>query len=61
MVSILLSHFILDLRGVDSLGHVSMSSEPVSSVRFASFLEGNIAAEVDDFWFTGIVQEEREE
>ena len=61
MVSILLSHFILDLRGVDSVGNASMSSGPVSSLRFASFLEGNIAAEMDDSWFTGIEQEEREE
>ena len=61
MVSILLSHFILDLREVDSLGNVSMSSGPVSSLRFASFLEGNLSAEVDDSWFTGIEQEEGEE
>ena len=61
MVSILLSHFILDLREVDSLGHVSMSSEPVSSVRFTSFLEGNVvAAELDDSWFVDCVQEEEE-
>ena len=61
MVSILLSHFILDLREVDSSGHVSMSSGPLSSVRFTSFLQGNIAAEVDDSWFTGIEREEGEE
>ena len=61
MVSILLSHFILDLREVDSSSHVSMSSAPISSVRFTSFLEGNLATEVDDSWFAGIEQEEREE
>ena len=61
MVSILLSHFILNLREVDPSSHVSMSSGPISSVRFASFIEGNIVAEVDDSWFTGIEQEEGEE
>ena len=61
MVSIILSRFILDLREVDSSSHISMSSGPVSSLRFASFLEGNIAAEMDDSWFTGIEQEEGEE
>ena len=42
---------------MESVGHVSMSSGPVSSLRFASFLEGNLSIEMDDSWFTGIEQE----
>lgn len=63
VTSILLSNFILDLREVDTsshLGPISVSIGPTSSVRFAGFVEGNIAAGLDDSWFTGVDQDGEE-
>ena len=62
MTSVLISHFILGLREVDpsNIGRVSVGGGPGSSIRFASFWEGNIAAVLDGSWFTGIEEEVEE-
>ena len=52
--SILLSHFILDLRSIHlSEDDTSGSTHQVTSVRFASNIEGNLGATLDGSWATG--------
>ena len=52
--SILLSHFILDLRSIPlSEDESSGSTHQVTSVRFASNIEGNLGASLDISWATG--------
>ena len=52
--SILLSHFILDLRSIHlSEDDTSGSTHQVTSVRFASNIEGNLGASLDISWATG--------
>ena len=58
MTSILISHFILDLRGVDSPNTLVTVTGTISSVRFADYPEDNIVAQSEDSW---VRSEEREE
>ena len=52
--SILLSHFILDLRSIHlSEDDTSGSTHQVTSVRFATNIEGNLGASLDISWATG--------
>ena len=55
LTSILLSHFILDLHSIIHLseGDSSGSTHQVTSVRFASNIEGNLGASLDISWATG--------
>ena len=54
LTSILLSHFILDLRSFAlSEDDTSRSTHQVTSVRFASNIEGNLGASLDVSWVTG--------
>ena len=54
LISILLSHFILDLRSIPlSEDDTSGSTHQVTSVRFASNIEGNLGASLDVSWATG--------
>ena len=54
LTSILLSHFILDLRSFHlSEDDTSGSTRQVTSVRFASNIEGNLGASLDISWATG--------
>ena len=54
LTSILLSHFILDLRSIPlSEDDTSGSTNQVTSVRFASNIEGNLGASLDVSWATG--------
>ena len=54
LTSILLSHFILDLRSIHlSEDDTSGSTHQVTSVRFASNIEGNLGASLDISWATG--------
>ena len=55
LTSILLSHFILDLRSIIHLSEddTSGSTHQVTSVRFASNIEGNLGASLDISWATG--------
>ena len=54
LTSILLSHFILDLRSIPlSEDDTSGSTHQVTSVRFASNIEGNLGASLDISWATG--------
>ena len=54
LTSILLSHFILDLRSIPlSEDGTSGSARQVTSVRFASNIEGNLGASLDISWATG--------
>ena len=60
--SILLSHFILDLRSIPlSEDDTSGSTHQVTSVRFASNIEGNLGASLDVSWATGEDQDIDEE
>ena len=52
--SILLSHFILDLRSIHlSEDETSGFAHQVTSVRSASNIEGNLGASLDTSWATG--------
>ena len=54
LTSILRSHFILDLRSIHlSKEDTSGSTHQVTSVRFASNIEGNLGASLDVSWATG--------
>ena len=54
LTSILFSHFILDLRSIHlSEDDTSGSTRQVTSVRFASNIEGNLGASLDISWATG--------
>ena len=55
LTSILLSHFILDLHSIIHLseGDSSGSTHQVTSVRFASNIEGHLGASLDILWATG--------
>ena len=54
LTSILLSHFILDLRSIPlSEDDSSGSTHQVTSVRFATNIEGNLGASLDISWATG--------
>ena len=54
LTSILLSHFILDLRSFPlSEDDTSGSTHQVTSVRFASNFEGNLGGSLDVSWVTG--------
>ena len=54
LTSILLSHFILDLRSIPlSEDDTSGSTHQVTSVRFATNIEGNLGASLDVSWATG--------
>ena len=54
LTSSLLSHFILDLRSIPlSEDDTSGSTHQVTSVRFASNIEGNLGASLDISWATG--------
>ena len=54
LTSILLSHFILDLRSIPlSEDESSGSTHQVTSVRFASNIEGNLGGSLDISWATG--------
>ena len=54
LTSILLSHFTLDLRSIHlSEDDTSVSTHQVTSVRFASNIEGNLGASLDISWATG--------
>ena len=54
LTSILLSHFILDLRSIPlSEDDSSGSTHQVTSVRFATNIEGNLGATLDISWATG--------
>ena len=55
LTSILLSHFILDLRSIIHLSEddTSGSTRQVTSVRFATNIEGNLGATLDMSWATG--------
>ena len=54
LTSILLSHFILDLRSIPlSEDDTSGSTHQVTSVRFATNIEGNLGASLDISWATG--------
>ena len=54
LTSILLSHFVLDLRSFPlSEDDTSGSTRQVTSVRFASNIEGNLGASLDISWATG--------
>ena len=54
LTSILLSHFILDLRSIHlSEDDISGSTHQVTSVIFASNIEGNLGASLDISWATG--------
>ena len=62
LTSILLSHFILDLRSIPlSEDESSGSTHQVTSVRFASNIEGNLGASLDISWATGEDQDIDEE
>ena len=53
LTSILRSHFILDLRSIHlSEDDSSVSTHQVTSVRFASNIEGNLGASLDTSWAT---------
>ena len=54
LTSILFSHFILDLRSIHlSEDDTSGSTHQVTSVRFATNIEGNLGASLDISWATG--------
>ena len=54
LTSILLSHFILDLRSFPlSEDDTSGSTHQATSVRFASNIEGNLGGSLDISWATG--------
>ena len=54
LTSILLAHFILALRSIPlSEDHASGPTHQVTSVRFASNIEGNLGASLDISWATG--------
>ena len=54
LTSILLSHFILALRSIHlSEEDSSGSTHQVTSVRFATNIEGNLGASLDISWATG--------
>ena len=54
LTSILLSHFILDLRSIHlSEDDTSGSTHQVTSVRFATNIEGNLGATLNISWATG--------
>ena len=54
LTSILLSHFMLDLRSVHlSEDDTSGSTHQVTGVRFATNIEGNLGASLDISWATG--------
>ena len=54
LTSILLPHFILDLRSIPlSEDESSGSTHQATSVRFASNIEGNLGASLDVSWATG--------
>ena len=54
LTSLLLSHFILDLRSIHfSEDDTSGSTHQVTSVRFVSNIEGNLGATLDISWATG--------
>ena len=62
LTSILLSHFILDLRSIHlSEDDSSGSTHQVTSVRFASNIEGNLGGSLDILWATGEDQDIDEE
>ena len=59
IVSIVLSHFILDLRACyNSALDPSSSSYGVSTLHFAAAVEGNIGASLDDSWIRGRPEDE---
>ena len=54
LTSILLSHFMLDLRSIHlSEDDTFSSAHQVTSVRFATNIEGNLGASLDISWATG--------
>ena len=62
LTSILLSHFILYLRSFPlSEDDSSGSTRQVTSVRFASNIEGNLGASLDVSWATGEERDIEEE
>ena len=62
LTSILLSRFILDLRSIHlSEDQSSGSTHQVTSVRFATNIEGNLGASLDISWATGEDQDIDEE
>ena len=62
LTSILLSHFLLDLRSFPlSEDGTSGSTRQVTSVRFASNIEGNLGASLDVSWATGEERDIEEE
>ena len=62
LISILLSHFILDLRSIPlSEDDTSGSTHQVTSVRFASNIGENLGGSLDISWATGEEQDIDEE
>ena len=62
IVSIVLSHFILDLRACyNSALDPSSSSYRVSTLHFAAAVEGNIGASLDDSWIRGRPEDEEDQ
>ena len=62
LTSILLSHFILDLRSIPlSEDDTSGSTHQVTSVRFASNIRENLGGSLDISWATGEEQDIDEE
>ena len=62
LTSILLSHFILDLRSIHlSEDDTSGSTRQVTSVRFASNIGANLGGSLDISWATGEDQDIDEE
>ena len=57
--SIILSHFILDLR-YDPEEHSDVSAGQ-TSVRFASRVEGNLGASLNSIWGSGIQNDSEDE
>lgn len=53
MTSIILSHFILDLRSIYQADEQSSSSSKQSTINFASVVEGNLGASLNTSWTTG--------
>ena len=54
LTSVLLSHFMLDLRSIHlSKDDTSGSARQVTSVRFATNIEENLGASLDVSWATG--------
>ena len=60
LTSIILSHFILDLRCIyQTSGNLTQSSDRYSTVQSSSAIEGNIGASLVNSW-TQVMDEQRD-